>query len=149
MSELTFNSQEFIDAANTLVPSFQLDRVMELITSEDLDESDYDQFGLSLTGEKRNSGLIVPTSAPNSSSGSLWGAVKGEMYDYMCTTSRKYSKERKEAGITIKQIITIVATALASSFNVAIGVVAGAATIALLSVMKIGKNAWCKINCPT
>ncbi|WP_156478317.1 hypothetical protein, partial [Alcanivorax sp. NBRC 102024] len=114
MSELVFDPQDFINAANELVPAYQKSKIIAAINNETMDESDFDQIGLSLTGEKRDSGLVVPTSAPNASSGSIWGAIKGELFDYLCTTSRKYSKERKEAGITVKNIITILATAVAS-----------------------------------
>ncbi|MEE2603975.1 MAG: hypothetical protein VX595_12985 [Pseudomonadota bacterium] len=148
MSELVFDPQDFINAANELVPAYQKSKIIAAINNETMDESDFDQIGLSLTGEKRDSGLVVPTSAPNASSGSIWGAIKGELFDYLCTTSRKYSKERKEAGITVKNIITILATAVASSFDIAVGVVTGAVTIALLSALKIGKNAWCELNKP-
>lgn len=148
MSELIYNQQEFIEAVDEIIPEFQRDKIITFIKLSPDNELEYDQMGLSLTGEKRDSGLITLTSAPNTSSGSLWGAIKGEIYDYMCTTSRKYSKERSESGITIKQIITILATAIASSFHIAIGVVTGAVTIALLSALKIGKNAWCKVNTP-
>lgn len=149
MSDNDFNKQDFIDATHEIVPSFQVNRVLSVIDADDLEETELEQIGLSLTGEKRDSGIIVPTSAPNKPQASLWGAIKLEVYDYLCTTSRKYSKERKEAGITIKNLITILATAVASTFNVAIGVVAGAVTIALLSALKIGKNAWCHNNMPS
>lgn len=148
MSELIYSQQEFIEAADELIPEFQRNKIITFIKLAPDIESEYDQMGLSLTGEKRDSNFIIPTSVPNVSGGSLWGAIKGEIYDYMCTTSRKYSKERKEAGVTVKQIITILATAIASSFHIAIGVVAGAVTIALLGALKIGKNAWCKVNTP-
>lgn len=148
MSELIYNQQEFIEAVGELIPAFQRKKIISFIESSQDNEIEYDQMGLSLTGEKKELSFIIPTSAPNNSDGSLWGAVKREVYDYMCTTSRKYSKERGEAGTTIKQLITILATAIASSFHIAIGVVTGAVTIALLSVLKIGKNAWCKVNTP-
>jgi hypothetical protein len=45
-------------------------------------------------------------------------------------------------------LITIIATSVAATFHVAIGVITGAVVVALLSVLKIGKNAWCKINVP-
>ena len=148
MSDLSFSTDEFLEAVEELVPSYQKRKISEAINDSSLEESDYDQLGLSLTGEKCNSGLIVPTSGHNGSTESLWRAIKGEVYDYLCTTSRRYSKERREAGITVKNLITILATAVASTFNIAIGVVAGGMTIALLSVLKIGKNAWCKLNEP-
>ena len=148
MYELTLNTQEFIEAATEMVPSFQINRILEVINDDTLCESDFDQVGLSLTGERRGSGLIVPTAAPTGAAGSIWAAIKGEVYDYLCTTSRKYSKERREAGVTIKNLITILSTAVASSFNIAVGVVTGAVTIALLSALKIGKNAWCETHKP-
>lgn len=149
MSELIFDIQAFVDAANELVPDYQKSKILTAITSETTEQSAFDQIGLSLTGEKRDSGLLILTSAPNEAGGSMWGAIKLEVYDYLCTTSRKYLQERKEAGVTIKNVITILATAVASSFNIAIGVIAGAVTIALLSALKIGKNAWCQISKPS
>jgi len=149
MSELSFDKQEFLAAVNELVPVFQRNKVVLAMNNEVMDESDFDQIGLSLTGEKMNSGLVVLTSAPGTQGGSIWGAIKGEVYDYFCTTSKKYSKERKDAGITIKNLITVLSTALASTFNVAVGVITGAVTIALFSALKIGKNAWCNLNSPS
>lgn len=148
MPELNYSEEEFISAIEELVPSYQREQLIQLVTTESFEESDFDQLGMTLTGEKRDSGLIIPTAAPKTSSVSMWGAIKLEVYDYVCTTSRKYSKERKEAGVTIKNIITIIATAVASSFSIAVGVITGAVTIALLSALKIGKNAWCGINKP-
>lgn len=146
MSDLEFNEQDFQSVINELVPSYQREQISEGLGYTE--EQEFDQLGLALTGEKQNSGLIVPTSAPAESNKSMWSAIKSEVYDYMCTTSRKYSKERKEAGITVKNIVTILATAVASSFSIAVGVITGAVTVALLSAMKIGKNAWCGINKP-
>jgi hypothetical protein len=146
MSEIEFNEDEFRSAINDLIPSYQQEQLLGALDLSE--ESDFEQLGLLLTGEKRNSSLIVPTSAPVASSKSMWAAIKSELHDYLCTKSRKYSKERKEASITIKNIITILATAIASSFSIAVGVITGAVTIALLSALKIGRNAWCTINTP-
>jgi hypothetical protein len=146
MSEIEFNDDEFRTAINDLIPSYQQAQLLGALNLSE--ESDFDQLGLSLTGEKRNSSFIVPTSAPATSSKSMWTAIKYELHDYLCTKSRKYSKERKEASITIKNIVTILATAIASSFSIAIGVITGAVTLALMSALKIGRNAWCNINTP-
>lgn len=146
MSKLEFKEEEFKSLIKELIPSYQQDQILSALSFTE--ESDFDLMGLSLTGENQNSGLIIPTSAPIASSKSMWSAIKSEVYDYLCTTSKKYSKERNEAGITIKNIITILATAVASSFSIAVGVITGAVTIALLSALKIGKNAWCGINKP-
>lgn len=144
MPELEFKESEFKLLISEIVPSYQRDEILSALNFTD--SSDFEQLGLTLTGESYNSGFTVPTSAPTTSSKSMWLAIKSELYDYLCTTSKKYSNERKEAGVTLKNIITILATAIASSFSVAVGVITGAVTIALLSALKIGKNAWCGIN---
>ena len=149
MFDIEYKEEDFIESINELVPMYQTSKILDVLRKEGLEESDYDQIGLSLTGEKQEAGLIVPAAAPATASKSMWGAIKSEVYDLLCTKSRKYSAERKEAGVTIKNLITIIATAIASSFNIAIGVVTGAVTIALMSALKIGKNAWCETNKPT
>jgi hypothetical protein len=146
MSDLEYDENEFKLIISELIPSYQQEEILGALDL--VEESDFEQIGLSLTGEKRNSSLIIPTAAPSTSSNSMWAAIKSEVYDYLCTTSRKYSKERKEVGVTVKNIITILSTAIASSFSLAVGVITGAVTIALLSALKIGKNAWCGINVP-
>ncbi|OBT29237.1 hypothetical protein [Vibrio cyclitrophicus] len=148
MSELIFNKDGFIDSVNDLVPSFQKNKLLSVIDRDDLSEHDIEQIALGFTGEKKESSSIIPTGGSSGAGKSLWGAIKSEVFDYLCTKSKKYSAERKEAGVTIKNVITIIATAVASTFNVAIGVVTGAVTLALLSVLKIGQNAWCSINKP-
>lgn len=146
MSDLKFNKEEFLTVTHELVPLYQQKYITEAL-DHDLDsEVDFDQLGLMLTGEKRDASFIVPMSAPNEPTLSMWNAIKLEIYDYLCTKSRKYSKERNEANITVKNIVTILATSLAASFNIAIGVITGAVTLALLSALKIGKNAWCETN---
>ena len=62
---------------------------------------------------------------------------------------RKVRQRREDGGVTInKQLITIVAIAIAVSCNLVVGVVVGAVTVALISALKIGKNAWCAANKP-
>ena len=98
MFDFEFNESDFKEIINELVPSYQHEQIIAGFSYTE--EQAFDQLGLALTGEKQNSGLIVPTSAPIASSKSMWSAIKSEVFDYMCTTSRKYSKERKEVGIT-------------------------------------------------
>ena len=76
----------------------------------------------------------------------MWEYVKKEVYEYFCTKSAKYRKERSEASFSLKNILMIISTAIASQFNLAIGVVTGAVTVAVITVFKVGKNAWCELN---
>lgn len=146
MSDLKFNQDEFREAINDLIPTYQQDQLLNAFALSEV--SEFDELGLTLTGEKINSSLIIPTSAPTDSSKSMWSAIKAEVYEFLCTKSRKYSKERKDSSVTIKNVITIITTAVASDFDLAVGVITGAVTVALLSALKISRNAWCSINTP-
>lgn len=149
MSDFKFETEEILAAVQELVPSYQREAIKSVILSENSTDSDYERAGLSLLGEtKGKAGFIIPTSAPSSSTQGIWKAIKAEVYNYLCTNSKRYSKERNEAGVTLKNIISIIATAIASTYNIAVGIVTGAVTIALLSALKIGKNAWCEVNKP-
>jgi hypothetical protein len=145
MSELSFNIDDFQNVISELVPAHHR-AILTNALEAPLSESDFENIGLSLTGEKRNAGFIIATSPKVSSEKSMWLAIKNEVYDFLCTKSKTYAKERTEGGLTVKNLITIIATAIAATFHVAVGVITGAVTLALLSALKIGKNAWCKIN---
>lgn len=147
MSDFKYNQEEFNSIIDEIVPSYQrsiIKDAMGLTT-----DSEFDQIGLELTGEKREIGLILPTSSPSSTKPeNIWAAIKNEVYDYLCTKSKKYTKERNEAGATIKQIITLIATTIGAMFSITTALITGAVTIALMSALKIGKNAWCSLNEP-
>ena len=146
MSELECNKADFIEIINELVPSYQVAKITSVIESDNLTEVELEQLGMSLTGEKKDISTIIPTGAPNEGKNSLWSAIKKEVFDYLCTASQRYSEERKEAKTTVKTVVTILAGSIATAFNITIGVVSAAVTIALFSALKIGKNAWCEIN---
>jgi len=147
MSDLSLNIDDFINVINDLVPAHHREILVNALEAP-LSESDYENIGLSLTGEKKNAGFIIATSPQVSSEKSMWQAIKNEVYDFLCTKSKTYAKERTEGGLTVKNLITIIATSIAGTFHVALGVITGAVTLALLSALKIGKNAWCKFNLP-
>ncbi|MEH8165917.1 hypothetical protein Q7I20_01985 [Aeromonas veronii] len=132
--------KEFI---NETVPAYNKASVVEALKKS---PDELEQLGMQLTGESGNRSFIVKTGANTTSNNSLWQCIKSEVYDYFCTKSAKYRAERNKAEINIKNILTIIATAIASQFNLAIGVVAGAVTVAIISVFKIGKNAWCELS---
>lgn len=132
--------REFI---HEYVPSYNRNLVEASLTK---DMPDLEELGLSLTGETRLSSFVINTGSGSKAEKSLWECVKKEVYEYFCTKSKKYKSERSRAELTAKNILTILATAIAAQFNLAIGVVAGAVTVAVVSVFKIGKNAWCEAN---
>lgn len=146
MSDIVFNPDEFSSVINELVPTYHKQILMDALSSDSLNASDFDNIGLSLTGEKRESSFIVETSVKGATEDSMWQAIKSEIFSLLCTNSKTYATERSEGALTIKNFITIVTTSIAATYHIALGVITGAVTLALLSVLKIGKNAWCKIN---
>ncbi|NMZ35358.1 hypothetical protein [Pseudomonas proteolytica] len=106
---------------------------------------DFDRGGMMLTGEINASSVIVRTSIINHDE-SLWHSVKNEVYDFLCTSSLKYKPERTEAGSNIKNVIAILAASLAAKFHLALGVISGIVTLAIIGAFKITKNAWCEMQ---
>lgn len=148
MSELVFSKEEFRAVTLELVPSFQRDQVLAGLELVNPADADFDAIGTALTGEQKKTGFLFLTGVRCQAKESLWAAIKAEVYDFLCTNSKKYTNERKDGMLTIKNLVTILATSIASSFHLALGVVIGAVTVALMSVLKIGQNAWCEINRP-
>lgn len=149
MSELKLNQAEFIEIAESLVPKHQLKLVKSAIISDSTNESDYYAIGLLLTGEKSNISAIITTGAPSTTSKSLWQYINAEIYELLCTSSRAYTKERKDGLSIVANLVQIVATAVAARFSIAVGVITGAVVVAINCFLKVGKTAWCKMHAPT
>lgn len=145
MSEVEFNENEIIDFINEAVPIYNREMALSSFV---LEANELEDLGLKLTGESTNKSFVINTGSGVKADKSLWSCIKKEVYDYFCTKSAKYRAERNKAEVTFKNILMILATAIASQFNLATGVVAGAVTVAVISVFKIGKNAWCETNTP-
>jgi hypothetical protein len=146
MTELEFDTNSFSLAIDELIPEYQRSVVRQALALESMNQADFDGIGLLITGEKRQSQMLLYTGVPSERQANVWEYVKAEVYDLLCTSSKKYAQERNDGASTIKNVITIVATAIASTINVAVGVIIGAVTVALISVLKVGKNAWCEAN---
>lgn len=143
MCEIVYNEEEILAFVTETVPSYN----RPLVTSAlGLDGADLEALGMKLTGQSTDKSFVVRTGARAKAEKSLWDYVKAEIYEYFCTKSAKYRVERTKAEQTLKNVLTILATAIAAQFNLAVGVVAGAVTVAVISVVKIGKNAWCEAN---
>jgi hypothetical protein len=145
MCDLTFNADEFRDSVNDLVPEFQRSQILSAIELEK--DADFDALGTSLTGESSQSGFLFYTGA-GTPKASIWAAIKAELYKLLCTSSKNYSSLRAEGSTTVKNLITVAASSIAGSFNVGLGVITGAVTIALMACLKVGTNAWCEVNKP-
>lgn len=143
MPEEELDADEIKDFIHEYVPSYNRSLVESSLSK---DVSELEELGLLLTGESRASSFVINTGSGSKCEKSLWECVKREVYDYFCTKSTKYKSERNKAELTAKNILMILATAIAAQFNLAVGVVAGAVTVAVVSVFKIGKNAWCEAN---
>ncbi len=57
-----------------------------------------------------------------------------------------YKIERDFIVKNFKELITIISTAIASTFSLGVGVIVGIITNILIAIAKIGKNAWCELQ---
>ncbi|MEX5500804.1 hypothetical protein [Pseudomonas syringae] len=136
------SDEEVLGLISELTPKYMHDFLNRAWLEKDFD---LDRAGMTLTGEINSSTTIVKTSQINRQN-SLWLMVQGEVYDFLCTKSAIYKTERAEAGMSAKNIISIVAAALAGKLHLALGVVIGIVTLAVIGVFKLTKNAWCKLQ---
>ena len=71
--------------------------------------------------------------------------VKKEFYDFMCTESEYYQKERSALGGNINQVITGISVAIATSLgSIEIGVVTSFVALFVTIIGKMGKRAMCE-----
>ncbi len=132
---------EILCAIHDMTPIHLHNFLENALTQENFD---FEKGGLLLTGELNTNTMTVNTSAINRQDG-LWIRIKREVHDYICTDSTTYKAERAEAGSSLKSIISILATALATKFHIAMGIITGIVTLIIISMIKISKNAWCKL----
>jgi len=72
-------------------------------------------------------------------------SLKKEFYDFMCTESEYYNKERKLIGGNINIVITGVAAAIATKMgNIEIGIVTSFIAAFIIVLGKVGKKAICE-----
>jgi hypothetical protein len=141
-------------AVRDLVPTYQQQAILSVLNEASFDEADSDRLGMELLGEGRGASFLVPIKNPSPVQGpsgqvpSLWENVKAEVYDLFCTKSSRYASERKDGNVTVKNLITIVATAVAAHFSLPIGIIVGAATLCVMTAIKVGLNAYCKTHAP-
>lgn len=72
-------------------------------------------------------------------------AIYREVYKFICTNSERYSKERNQIIDGTERLVLILATAIATSLGISLAIVIGIIAAILLTVLKIGKNAWCEM----
>jgi hypothetical protein len=72
-------------------------------------------------------------------------SIKKEFYDFMCTESEYYQKERSSLGGNVNLFITGVAAAIATKISsVEIGVITSFVTTFMIIIAKMGKRAMCE-----
>lgn len=77
-----------------------------------------------------------------------WTAVKREIYQLLCTGDPAYKEVRKQieaADRTMQAtIIPAIAGVVAGAVSISAGILTPFIGLAILAVLKIGKNVWCK-----
>jgi len=149
--DLTFDQIDIPSVINDVVPQSQRKAVAAVLTSDSFTEADVDAAGMRLLGDMPSASFILPTGAPlgpGLKKGNLFAHLKAEAYDLFCTNSDVYASERKDGTQTVKNLITILATAAGGTYSVSAAVFTGAATLVVMLVLKMGLNAYCKAHAP-
>lgn len=142
---MDFKDEEIIDFIKSDVPSYQRHLLLKTIEGEAKNMDYYDNIGKELTGEGATDKMLL-TTGPAINKTSFLDKVKGEVFLFICTENKKYKNERNLIDKNFKELATIMATAIASTFSVGTGVIIGIVTNILISIVKINKNAWCELQ---
>jgi hypothetical protein len=152
MIDLQFDLNEAEAFVRELVPSYQQIQILAVVVDTDPPLALIEETGMRLVEEKGTATFIGPTKVGGAASGTMnpaiWSAVKSQVYDLFCTDSDQYAEQRKEGVATEKNLITIVATAVAAHFSLPLGVMVGAVTLCLMCALKVGRNAYCETHKP-
>lgn len=138
----TDEKREMLAAIHELTPSHLHSFLETALNDED---ADIDRAGLILTGELNPSKIAVQTSVIRRES-SIWYAMQDEIYDFICTNSTDYREERTGAAHSIKGTISVLTASLAAQFHIAAGIATGIVTLVIIGMLKVTKNAWCKVH---
>lgn len=147
MVEPTYSKSELINLIDELVPSYQREYVTQFANLDDVSIETLERAGTQLLGEAEPVGFVVHVkngTGINANSSPIWACIKGEVQELFCTESDKYAAERKEGRESVKNLVTIVATAVAAQFSLPLGVIVGAVTVCFMCALKLGVSAFCK-----
>lgn len=142
---LNFENTEIIKFINSEIPTYQRELLKRSLEASSESINYYDEIGKELSGESTTDNLLLQTGRTINKS-SFYEKVKEEVYKFICTESRGYKAERDFIGKNFKELVTIIATAIASTFSLGTGVLVGIITHILIAISKIGKNSWCELQ---
>ena len=142
---MEFDNKEILDFINSDVPSYQRDILTKSLNENSDSIEFYNTIGRELTGEVELDKMLL-NAGPVINKASFWDKVKDEVFIFICTDDKKYQTERNLIGKNFKEVVTIMATALAATFSLGAGVVIGIITNILISIVKINQNAWCELQ---
>jgi hypothetical protein len=134
-----------------LAPKYQQDVILTVLNKLDFKEADADLIGMLLLGDHRPDTFVILTrnaQGPGAQQGGMWGQLKHETYELFCTDSKKYDAERKQGTATVKNLVTILATTVGGKYSLPAGVLAGVATLCVMTALKMGLNAYCQAHAP-
>lgn len=142
---LNFNQAEILEFINSEIPTYQRELQKKSLAGN-IDSIDYyEQIGRELSGKTNIDNLLLTTGRTINKS-SFYEKVKDEVYKFICTEIKGYKAERDFIGKNFKELVTIISTAIASTFSLGVLVIIGIITNILISIAKVGKNAWCELQ---
>ncbi|MBD8682802.1 hypothetical protein [Pseudomonas sp. CFBP 13719] len=138
-----FDKAEFEEVIAKHIPQSK----RALITSAlDSSEQYLEILGQQLSGDSATNTFMVVTARRTASTTSVWQAVKSEIFDFFCTESASYTKERKGGESVLNKTIHAITLIVATKFHIGLAVVSPIVTIGLMLALKVGKNVWCDLS---
>lgn len=154
MNRQTARNMDFLNLDDTELKIIcpEIHEIKDLFGNEDLDK-----LGSILSSNISQRDLIrMLRQAPSTSamflcSRDYWGELKKEFYILVCTKDRKYADLRKQfaGAVNTTAIVGMISGVMGSALGTGAGIITPLVALALYSIMKLGKNVWCKSHRPT
>lgn len=145
MIEYTFSEDEIKDyISENIIEAYQPKIYAALLSTEG--DRYIDEIGYFLAGGRKAPGYTISTGVLRTGKAALWESVKKQIYSMICTDSVDYVEIREKSKRGFKVFAGAVSAYIAGLLGVGVGVVAGLVALVLISVWKLGKNAWCEIQ---
>lgn len=118
--------------------------ILELFeTLDDPDSTEEDLHSIILRIFNSISDLDSTNFYLNNSRKNIIKYLEDEIYKLICKSDKEYSKERTSLVTKYETVITLVSASMSAKFGIESGLVSGIVSSLLLTIIKLGKNAWC------
>lgn len=79
-----------------------------------------------------------------------WNYFLQELYEFLCTESPRYDRERRQLAkvdkTTSKLVVPAIAVAIGNTLGIAAGILTPFLALVLFAILKLTVNSWCELN---